>query len=444
MDGEEQMTIELITNLFQAVMFTGFLYLFFDKPEGLYIRIFPFIGTMLLLFAELTYYTYASENAVGRRIYLESIICVIIMEIYALVFLRGKTYQRVIMPLIAFALNAVVSYSFSYFVSLITGIPYEESLVVSSAFRYLCIVAVNLTTALLLWLIIRFGSERIRLIGAYEATAFAIIPVMGTIILYCLFFIFSITDYNEDVLVYIYIITMSVLIIAALSWIMILHISKANAAKTELLLTTQREKLYEKSILDSNDQIEKISSTKHETSNRMRSLKILISKGNYEQAMAICHDTMSHLEATYTPVHTDNPVLNAILNVAQEKAARHKIDFVIEVTDTLADLVSSDTVSLVGNLCDNAIEYLSDKPEDIRRMRLSIRSHLDYCLISCTNCIETSVLGTNPQFLTAKSDKTNHGKGIKILRRIAAEYEGVVKFEEDGNNITVTVVLKKK
>ena len=77
-------------------------------------------------------------------------------------------------------------------------------------------------------------------------------------------------------------------------------------------------------------------------------------------------------------------------------------------------------------------------------MRLSIRSHLDYCLISCTNCIETSVLGTNPQFLTAKSDKTNHGKGIKILRRIAAEYEGVVKFEEDGNNITVTVVLKKK
>lgn len=444
MDGEKQVTIEVITNLFQSVMFTGFLYLFFDKPKGMLMKVIPFISMVLVMFVNLTYFTYAGENAIGQSFYLDSLIYVALMETYSIVFLRGKLYQRIIMPLIAFALNAVVSYSFSYFVSLITGIPYEESLVVSSTFRYLCIVAVNLTTALLLWLLVRFGSERIRLVGAYEVTSFAIIPVLGTIILYCLFFIFNVTGYNDSVLVYLLIISLCVMVIAALSWIMIIHISRANQAKTELLLTTQREKLYEKSILDSNDQIEKISSTKHEMSNRMRTLEILISEGNYEQAMAICHDTMSHLEATYTPVHTDNPVLNAILNVAQEKAARHKIDFVIEVTDTLADLVSSDTVSLVGNLCDNAIEYLSDKPEEIRRMRLSIRSHLDYCLISCTNCIETSVLGTNPQFLTAKSDKTNHGKGIKILRRIAAEYEGVVKFEEDERNITVTVVLKKK
>ena len=444
MDGEEQVTAEHIANLFQSVMFTGFLYLFFDKPKGLLIKILPFLGTALLLLGNLTYYTYAGDNALGKGLYLDSLICLIILEIYSLVFLRGKDYQRVIMPIVAFTLNAVVSYSFSYFVSLVTGIPFEESLVVSSTFRYLCLVAVNTTTAVLLWLIIRLGSERIRLVGAYEATAFSIIPALGTIILYCLFFIFNATDYDEDVLVYIYIITLAVLAIAALAWILILHVSKANAAKTELLLTTQREKLYKESILDSNEQIEKISSAKHEMSNRMHALEILISEGNYEQALAICHDTMSYLKMTRTPVHTSNPVLNAIINVAQEKAARHNIDFVIEVTDLLSELSSSDTISLIGNLCDNAVEYLCDKPEDVRRMKLSIRSHLDYYLISCSNSIVTSVIGSNPHFLTSKSDRASHGKGIKILRRIAAEHEGDVKVEEDEKTITITVVLKKK
>lgn len=438
------MTIEVITNLFQGIMFTGFLYLFFDKPEGLLIKILPFFGVVTALFTNLTIFTFMGLGSKFAFLHLDSLLYIAVMELYALLFLRGKVYLRVIMPLIAFGLNAVVAYTFSYLVSFVTGIPYENSLVVSSTFRYLCLVAVNFTTALLLWLILRFGSERIRLTGAYEMTAFSIIPVLGTIILYCLFFIFNVTGFNEDILVYLLIISLSVVAIAALSWVLILHISRANKAKTDLLLTAQREKLYEKSILDSNEQIERISSIRHDMLNNMRTLELLISEGNTQQAKELCSETLRSLEGTHTPVHTDNPTLNAIINVEMEKAVAYDIEFTLDISDTLAGVSSSAIVSLIGNLCDNSIEYLRNKPTEIRRMTLCLRSHLNFHIISCKNRISESVLSKNPEFFTTKNDKSLHGKGMRILRRIAKEYGGNVRVEEEENYITISVVLGEK
>lgn len=141
------MSIEVITNLFQGIMFTGFLYLFFDKPEGFLIRFLPFLGVVTALFTNLTFFTLTGVRTTVSSIHLDSLLFIAVMEIYALLFLRGKVYLRVIMPLIAFALNAVVSYTFSYLVSFVTGVPFENSLVISSTFRYLCLVAVNFTTA---------------------------------------------------------------------------------------------------------------------------------------------------------------------------------------------------------------------------------------------------------------------------------------------------------
>lgn len=444
MDGETQVTIEIITNQFQAIMFAGFLYLFFDKPDGFFIKFFPFIGAVTAMFVNLTCFSLVGMDTMAATLHLDSLLYIAVMEVYALVFLRGKVYLRIIMPIIAFAANAVVSYTFSYLVSFITGIPFENSLVVSSTFRYLCLVAVNFTTALILWLIVRFGSERIRLTGAYEITAFSIIPTLATVILYCLFFIFNVTGFDEDILIYLLVISLSVVAIAALFWVMLVHTSRANKAKTELLLTTQREKLYEKSILDSNEQIERISGIRHDMLNKMRTLEILISEGNIQEAKALCSESLRTLEATHTPIHTNNPTLNAIINVELEKAVTYNIDFDIDIRDTLDDVSSSATVSLIGNLCDNAIEYLKDKPQQDRRMSLYLHSHLNFHIISCRNSITESIISKNPDFITSKSDKTCHGKGIKILTRIAKEYDGDVRYEEEDGYITVSVILNKK
>lgn len=435
--------VELFTNLFQAVMFIGFLYLFFDKPEGKLKRLLPFLGGVLAFFSVSSYLILTDTYISASTYYLDSLTYIIIFEIYALIFLRGKLYLRIIMPIIDFGVNALVSYSFGYVASFISGIPLEESLVDSTGFRYFCIAVVNLTSALLLWLILHIGSKRIRLSGISEVTAFTVIPLLCMVILYCSFFIYQESGFNNSILLYVLFSCFVMVCIAILTCVMLVRISKANAIKTEFLLIKQKEKLYEENTIATNNQIEKISRIKHDMKNKLMSLKGLIIEGNLDQAVNLCDGTSEQLNATYTPINSSNPILNAIVNVELEKATSFGIDFSVIIMETLSQISSADTVSLIGNLCDNAIEYLSTQPKEIRKMELQIYSRANYYIVTCKNKISQSVLTNNPKLATTKSDKSNHGIGISIIKRISKDYNGEVFFNEENDYFIISVMLCK-
>ncbi len=445
MAGEDEimgLAIELFTNLFQSVMFVGFLYLFFDKPESKLKQLIPFVVAVILLFIDSSALTIGGSYIGTEWYYLDSLIAILILLVYSLVFLKGNWYLRLIIPLVDFGINAVVSYTFGYFVSLVTRMPIEESFVVSTSFRYLCLAVVNLTTLLLLWLILSFGSKNIKLSSGSEIMAFTVVPVLCIIVMYCNFFAYQLSDFNSTILPYLLAICFVMVTIAVITSVMLSRISRANTMKTEYLLTSQREKLYEESIMASNEQIEKISRIKHETKNKMSSIKKLVLEENVDEAIALCDVTLKDLKSTYTPIHTSNPVLNAIVNVELEKAASANIDFSVNITDVLSKLQSSDTISLVGNLCDNAIEYLMTQPKENREMKLHIRSHLDYYIITCSNIISSSILKENPELSTTKADKDNHGKGVSVLKDIAKTYDGNITYSEEDGYFCVTLVLK--
>lgn len=436
------LAIELFTNLFQSVMFVGFLYLFFDKPKNKLKQVIPFVVAVLLAFIDSSALTLYGSYIGTDWYYLDSLIAIAILIVYSLGFLKGNWYLRLIMPIIDFGTNAVVSYTFGYFVSFVTKTPIEESFVVSSSFRYLCLAGVNITTALLLWLILSFGSKNIKLSNGSEITAFTVIPVLCIIVMYCNFFAYQESGFSAEVTPYLLAICFVMVTIAIITCVMLVRISKANEMKTEYLLIAQREKLYEESIMASNEQIEKMSYIKHETKNKMSTIKKLIADGNTEQAVTLCDTTLEDLKTTYTPVHTSNPVLNAIINVELEKATSANIDFSVNIANAMQKLQSADTISLVGNLCDNAIEYLVTQPDEYRQMKLHIRSHLDYYIITCSNKISSSIMKDNPELSTTKQDKDNHGKGLSVLKDIAKNYNGDITYSEADGCFCITVLLK--
>lgn len=438
------LAIELFTNLFQAVMFVGFLYLFFDKPEGKLKRLLPFLGGVLAILSITCFFTFSGAHTGASSYYLDSLLSIIVFEVYTIVFLKGKWYLKIMMPLISFCINALVSYNFGFLVSVITGKSIEESLVMSTGFRYLCLAVVNLTTALLLWLILRIGSRRIRLSGMPEIISFAVIPFMCMIILYCNFFIINVSGFDANILPYLLTICIVMVIMAILTCAMLVRISKANKIKTDFLLAQQREKLYEENTIATNEQIEKISGIRHDMKNKLMSLKGLINQGDLEQALRLCDDTSEKLETTYTPINSSNPILNAIVNVELEKATSLGINFTVDITESLAHISSADTVSLIGNLCDNAIEYLSTQPKEIRKMSLQIYSQLNFRVIICKNRVTNSILSANPNLATTKEDKINHGKGTSVIKRIAKEYDGDVMYSEEEGVFIVSVIINKK
>ncbi|MBQ7809364.1 MAG: hypothetical protein IJ346_00160 [Clostridia bacterium] len=235
------MAVELLTNLYQAFMFTTFLYLYFEKPESKLNRRLAYWGYVTILFVFCSFFTLTGLHT--GIYYLDSLLCIATLISYCVLFLKGKIYMRIIIPVFAFGINAFVSYTTSYLLVFFTGISAEEFFTVSTYSRYTILVTVNVVTALLLWLVLKLKPSNIQLLGIFEVIAFALIPILCTVILYCCMFIYQSADFNDNVLAYLLICCLCMIIIAVLIYLLLLRLSKANTAKTQLLLAAQRSEL---------------------------------------------------------------------------------------------------------------------------------------------------------------------------------------------------------
>ena len=158
------LVVEIAVNLVQQLLFIGFLYLFFDKSENKVKNIAAFTSAVLILFMMENYFTF-NEMTFNH---LDSIIIVIVMLLYSIVFLKGKLYLRIIMPLIAFGLNMIISFVTLFLMGSITGKTMEESVAFSTAFRYIYLVVVQTTYIFILWLILRIRKKNITLNNRYD------------------------------------------------------------------------------------------------------------------------------------------------------------------------------------------------------------------------------------------------------------------------------------
>lgn len=440
---------ELMVNLLESAMFLGFLTFFFKRKYSKRVTAVGFTFFTLILFATVTFFSfrgYLNVNAINLS-GLDQILYIVILAAYTFLFLSGDTKSKLLMPLISMVANAIVSCTFGYMISLVIGLithtTYDVVITQSLAYQYSALIIVHIVDALVFWLLIKHFSGKLKITEWTDTITFVVIPLLSFITIMATLPILVFVDHQLDVIPYLTIICFAMTIVTIITWVMMYRISKDNEIKTKLLLTQQREELYESNILQSHAQIEKISKIKHDMKNNLLCIGRLIKNEKYGEAESLCSEFLDDLTKVYTPINTENPLLNAVVNVEQEKALGERILFKVEITDDLIGYAkNSDIISLVGNLCDNAIEHLKTLPRDNRRMSLKITSKNDYCVIACKNKIKESVLGSNPDLKTSKDDKENHGKGTNILKSIAEKYDGTVTYDETDGYLTVVVMLK--
>ena len=85
------LAVEIASNFIQLFMFIGFLYLFFDKPEGKALRIVPFAVTSAIMLAVAAVFTV--NNMTYHFLYYA--VTVFILVLYSVIFLRGRLFMRI-------------------------------------------------------------------------------------------------------------------------------------------------------------------------------------------------------------------------------------------------------------------------------------------------------------------------------------------------------------
>lgn len=432
---------EITVNLLQSIYFVGFFLLFLGGKFSTRKNIIILSIFIALNFAVLTYFTYNQPNIVM----LDMFIGIILYEIYCITCLKGELAIKLILPFIVSLINTIISYGFVYSSSIISGVTFEELITKSSLFRYLFVCLANLATMVVLFIMWRTKAKTYSLKKVSNVIAFVVIPLLAMMILYITMYIMILTNFQSNIIIFLSIICISMIVIAGIVWFMIARINKDNEIKTKLLLSEQKANLYKQNIISSNSQIETIKLLKHDMKNNILCIDALIEEENYDEAHNICHSLTNKYTSIGTIVNTENYLLNAVLNVEIEKAKSYEIPIKLSITNDLKMFKnSSDIISLIGNILDNAISYLSKNKVKNNEINFSTGYEGSYSIIKCRNNILDSVLFNNPSLKTDKEDKDNHGKGITIINSIAHKYNGDVIIKERNKEFIITVILDNR
>ena len=178
---------------------------------------------------------------------------------------------------------------------------------------------------------------------------------------------------------------------------------------------------------------------KHDMKNHIMVITSYLNEGEYEKAKDFISQISDNLNKMYTYIEIGNSLLNYIINTKLQFAKENGIDVKAEIENlTFSQIGSVDFSALLNNLLDNAIEgsFNSNKKEIV----VNILRKRGYDTILVKNKISNSVLNDNANLISTKKNKEEHGYGLKQIKSIVEEYQGMIDIYEEDDFFCVYVV----
>jgi sensor histidine kinase regulating citrate/malate metabolism len=218
---------------------------------------------------------------------------------------------------------------------------------------------------------------------------------------------------------------------------------KNEKLMTESFISKMNQLQYEQII----NSLESLRGIKHDISNHIETLSLLINSKEYERAKEYLNTISSEIAINYKLISTGNIPVDCIISNKYTIANNKSITF--DYTIHLPPKMPIDDVSicsLLGNILDNAIEScekISNTNE--RFISLSIRPFKNMLLITITNSsIGDYKLNKSGKLLTTKQNKTDnsyHGIGMKQIHRIVKDKKGFIRISPESDSFTLEIMI---
>lgn len=186
----------------------------------------------------------------------------------------------------------------------------------------------------------------------------------------------------------------------------------------------------------------------HDIKKHLQSLDLL----NQQEEHAKIHTYIQHLLHSSDLKETyrlcEHKLLNSILSRYICLCNDKNISFHIDVRKGTTDfIIDKDLTSLFCNLLDNALESASQLPDSFIELTIRKQENTSFVIISLINsCPIKPPIQKNNILITNKTDKSQHGFGIKSIQKIIKTYNGNMQYYYNDNTLTfhTIITLKKK
>lgn len=432
------MLVEVLANIIEALILGWTVHSVLNPRFGrradislLITFVITFSGTVFLVNQVFPFETYIS------------VVYLLITAAYAAFSFKDKWYRKITLSVLPFVVLILSSVLTGTLIPLLYDADVLATFESGTYLRVISLLAAKGIQAILsLALVLLMKSKQIHL-GKMEWLGFFVIFIA---VCFCGVFAFQIRI-TEDVLVESEMFLCAVLcLVLMIVFTFVFYVRFGVYAKNmmELRLREERMLAQTRSAEELETMYEELRSLRHDIKHQFSAVNELLARGESVEAKKyldkmLC-ETEHGLEDTYY-IMTKNKPVDAILNLFHRKCIANFIQTEFEVRETELKRVDVyDLCLVISNLCENAYEACEQC--DKKLIRLGLCNKRSYIWFRIGNMIERSVLRDNQELITTKENKSEHGFGMKSVRRLVEKYEGAMNVYEADAMFWVEVILK--
>lgn len=180
----------------------------------------------------------------------------------------------------------------------------------------------------------------------------------------------------------------------------------------------------------------------HDFHNHLFTLEGLFANKNYEALGEYLQKLLQSDMQLEQILHTNHPIIDAILNRAYLEARNRNIAMEFELSDLQGiPLANEELVIVLSNLLDNAIEA-SSKLAEGKRIIVRLQYDCHEFVISIRNTVCSEEAGRSNIVETTKKEKWFHGYGLQNVRRILEKNGSEYALELSEGWFQFTAVIR--
>lgn len=181
--------------------------------------------------------------------------------------------------------------------------------------------------------------------------------------------------------------------------------------------------------------------TIHDAKRHVRALESLIQSDHLAEAQQYKESLFQKLNELQPSIHCDNPLLSAILNHVFLKAEQRHIALKMDLQgeEQLSMLAGVDLTTIASNLLDNAVDAVSELPEEQRYIHFAVAFQMGEIMIHVENPTKNDL---KREGNTVVSTKEGHfGLGLKNVEMVVKKYKGDFKIHVKDGNFVVAITI---
>lgn len=374
---------------------------------------------------------------------LQLLVFFILCEFVLLFFYNGnmikKTYSVIIAILLTIIPSLLILYIMSWvsdvnFISLVNNNNFLK-IITNTISKFLQLLTIKMA-------LIKPKNEESRTVDKTKIIIFAVIMILSILTITYIRNSLSKEIINTNFCIYA---TISIIIIDLISYALISFYSEFHQNKMDMemqRLTIQQQQKEIENVIKEYYETLKI---RHDIDKYLNIAIEMMHEKEYDRLetylKSFKNDKLGNVK---TYINTKNKMFNAIINQKLSEAEKSKIKIECFISDDLADFTGMDDLELCLiflNLLDNAIE--AEKNIDAPIIKLNIFQNAGYTCFKIENIVDKDVLSINPTLKTTKNNNRIHGIGLRSVREIIDNHDGIFNITQNDKWFSVEIMLLK-